>query len=760
MGGLLVLRLLALLAVLPLAFAASAHAAPPVTNTNDSGDGSLRRALAMANPGDVIEVPPGTYSLTSGQLVANQPDITVRNQPGAAEPTVQSTGEFRVFCIVNPNDVTLEGLVIHGGRAAPVGGGGCTGNQGGGIHAEAGSTLRLHDSIVQHNTAAPAQGGGGGIFAAGDLEVFDSIVRDNSTTAGLVVGNDNGGGGIRWTGTGTATFDLEDSSVYGNSATVGGGDSGGGGVYSEGPPILVNVTISSNHHVSGGGAPLTGGGAGLLVKTAGGSIEHATFFGNLSDRAGGALAGQATMLANSLFHANNAQAEPNCATGSADSQQGNTESTSAPTCDPIAGDQAGVDPKVGSLAVNGSENGTPTHAILARDSAAVNFGKNCTVNEDQRGVVRYQACDSGAYEFDGNTTADVPACSPTGVIPLALDSAPGGTVEGLSYRVSGGPELQSQTGDSGQPLTPATVTLPEGRATLEFWGRWTNGVQQGRGSAGVLVDKTSPTVAVEKDDGESIFVITRRETVDVTAADALSGLVQNPSATGVPVDTGRRGAATFASTAADLCQNQASDAFDYRVLAPGLGVRTVLERVRGAVRVRGGSAGARASQKGQSFSPLTQPRELPIRSFIDAKRGTARLTTARTRREDQIQDGLFSAGVFQVLQSRRVRSAGLTEVRLKGGNFRRCARRGKPGARSAAVYRRAIRRLRGNSRGRFRTRGRNSSATVRGTVWEVVDRCDGTLTKVKRGRVVVRDFRRQRTVIVRAGKSYLARAPR
>lgn len=40
------------------------------------------------------------------------------------------------------------------------------------------------------------------------------------------------------------------------------------------------------------------------------------------------------------------------------------------------------------------------------------------------------------------------------------------------------------------------------------------------------------------------------------------------------------------------------------------------------------------------------------------------------------------------------------------------------------------------------------------------DRCDGTLTKVTRGRVAVRDFRRKKTVLLRAGKSYLARAPR
>ena len=73
--------------------------------------------------------------------------------------------------------------------------------------------------------------------------------------------------------------------------------------------------------------------------------------------------------------------------------------------------------------------------------------------------------------------------------------------------------------------------------------------------------------------------------------------------------------------------------------------------------------------------------------------------------------------------------------------------------------RRAIRRLRASAKGRFRTRGRYSAATVRGTTWSVTDRCDGTLTKVTKGKVAVRDFRRKKTIIVKAGKSYLARAP-
>jgi hypothetical protein len=61
-------------------------------------------------------------------------------------------------------------------------------------------------------------------------------------------------------------------------------------------------------------------------------------------------------------------------------------------------------------------------------------------------------------------------------------------------------------------------------------------------------------------------------------------------------------------------------------------------------------------------------------------------------------------------------------------------------------------------RGRYRTRGRYSAATVRGTTWTVTDRCDGTLTSVTTGSVTVRDFRKKRNVIVRAHRSYLARA--
>ncbi|HEV2776778.1 MAG TPA: calcium-binding protein, partial [Solirubrobacteraceae bacterium] len=155
--------------------------------------------------------------------------------------------------------------------------------------------------------------------------------------------------------------------------------------------------------------------------------------------------------------------------------------------------------------------------------------------------------------------------------------------------------------------------------------------------------------------------------------------------------------------------------------------------------------------------PLLDTIGVPVATTLDARGGSLRLTSARSRGKSQ--SATFSSGLFTVLQARSRRP--ITELRLKGGDFRRCgtrAGRGRAGA--AQRRRRTIRRLRGNARGRFRTRGRYSAATVRGTDYTVEDRCDGTLTRVRRGVVLVRDFRRRRTVTVRAGRSYLARARR
>ena len=196
---------------------------------------------------------------------------------------------------------------------------------------------------------------------------------------------------------------------------------------------------------------------------------------------------------------------------------------------------------------------------------------------------------------------------------------------------------------------------------------------------------------------------------------------------------------------------------------PTLGVDVNVQEVSGTVLVgiKGAAARAsgkgRASQKGITFVPLSEARQIPVGSFLDTRKGTVRLESAANARGKR-QRGTFVKGLFQVRQSKKRSAKGLTDLVLKGSSFRSCKGRGSSDA-SASLSRRAIRRLRANANGRYRTSGRNSAATVRGTKWGITDRCDGTLTQVQRGTVVVRDFRRKKNIIVKAGKSYLAKAP-
>jgi hypothetical protein len=55
---------------------------------------------------------------------------------------------------------------------------------------------------------------------------------------------------------------------------------------------------------------------------------------------------------------------------------------------------------------------------------------------------------------------------------------------------------------------------------------------------------------------------------------------------------------------------------------------------------------------------------------------------------------------------------------------------------------------------------RYSAATVRGTTWLVQDSCAGTLTRVTKGVVSVFDNVKHKTILLKAGKQYLARARR
>jgi hypothetical protein len=160
---------------------------------------------------------------------------------------------------------------------------------------------------------------------------------------------------------------------------------------------------------------------------------------------------------------------------------------------------------------------------------------------------------------------------------------------------------------------------------------------------------------------------------------------------------------------------------------------------------------------------LTGGATIPVGSRIDTRQGRVALTSAATGSGARTQTARFYQGTFTVRQSRPARrgAALTTDIVLAAASRSQCAT--ARGAGAAAVSKRkgphaVLGRLWGNGKGRFRTKGKYSAATVRGTIWLTQERCDGTLTRVRRGTVSVRDLKRRKTVTVRAGRSYLARA--
>lgn len=146
------------------------------------------------------------------------------------------------------------------------------------------------------------------------------------------------------------------------------------------------------------------------------------------------------------------------------------------------------------------------------------------------------------------------------------------------------------------------------------------------------------------------------------------------------------------------------------------------------------------------FVELTATDQLPVGTQVDTINGAIQLTAARAGGLTDTSE--FFDGLFTIQQAS---ATALTELQLNGGDFS-CIE----GAFSWARTKKPVRRLWGSGRGKYRTRGRYSAATVRGTRWKTEDRCDGTLTLVEEGVVAVRDFVRNADVVLRAGQSYLA----
>ncbi len=256
-----------------------------VTNTNDSGAGSLRQAITSADAstgkniinfcGLFDDGLAHTISLTGGGLSITDDIIILGKNPNLL--TISDDSASRVFDITSGATATINGLTITNSYNA-VGGGGGISNEG---------ILTLNNSIITGNTVTNNAtdiiygsnfGEGGGIYNSGNLIVNHSTISNNLATVvpgeDLDFGGDSGeGGGIYNTGSLIVNY----STI--NNSTVTGDDGGaGGGIYSTGSTIVNHSTISNNSASGGGGIYDLGGSL---------TVNHSTIGDNSGGDGGG-----------------------------------------------------------------------------------------------------------------------------------------------------------------------------------------------------------------------------------------------------------------------------------------------------------------------------------------------------------------------------------------------------------------------------------------------------------------------------------------
>lgn len=252
-----------------------------VSNSADSGTGSLRQALLDANynPGlDSISFASSVHNITlsSGELAITE-SVTLQGS-GANKLSISGNDASRVLNIHNGN-VSISGLTITHGRsdkfATNLAG------IGGGILNQAGASLSLVDVVLSNNQAV------------GDA----SIITDLTGIGGYIYSGGGVGGGVANLGTLSATT----CSFVNNLARGGDGSVGpfypniiypglalGGGLYN----LLASATLSNCHfgmneaqagsNCLGSFAGIGGGGAiynDATLNVSGSSFSHNQAFG-------------------------------------------------------------------------------------------------------------------------------------------------------------------------------------------------------------------------------------------------------------------------------------------------------------------------------------------------------------------------------------------------------------------------------------------------------------------------------------------------
>ncbi|MCP4702457.1 MAG: hypothetical protein GY862_37200, partial [Gammaproteobacteria bacterium] len=404
---------------------------PVVANSNDSGAGSLRLAIADACAGDTIAFDAGIagQTITLNSQLSIKKDLTIDGT--GQNITVSGGNSRRVFEITAGNVTLTEFSIVNGNTINSVG------DNGGGINHAGSGTLTLSNVTVDNNTAA-ADGGGLYNIVSGTVNINDSVFSNNAATAngggiknddvltlsGVTVNNNSsGGGGAGIYSSGSGSINITDSRILFNT--------GGNGIF-QGANSVMTVTGSViNNNVSGieSWGDLTVSNTTIALNTADGIIKrnnaktgtlnNVTIANNLrgifKDGASASLT-----VTNTIAATNGADCAGDVASITSDGY--NLANDATCTIFVNTGDTTGTDPLLGAL----QDNGGRTETMLP-GAPAINVGNNAACETaDQRGVPRPlgTACDIGAVKT-------LPACPSANI--AYVDSTAAGTKEGDSW---------------------------------------------------------------------------------------------------------------------------------------------------------------------------------------------------------------------------------------------------------------------------------------------------------------------------------------
>jgi hypothetical protein len=410
-----------------------------------------------------------------------------------------------------------------------------------------------------------------------------------------------------------------------------------------------------------------------------------------------------------------------------------TPSGTSPTSDADRYEYIAAPSVTGISPASGPEAGGTTVTITGTDllgTTDVKFGSTPATDVSVGGTAQITATAP-----PGTGTVDVTVTTPSGtsatsdadqysyVAPRFLPQTGSPTV------LTEAPTMHSSTG-----LSLAGSVNPQGLITTAHFEYGLDSRYTTPGTSGPIYDQSTPTMQIGSDfQSHPVFT-------------PVAGLVPNALYHARLVATNTAGTTfgpdvTFTTPA------------DPAPPAPKLASSFNVTPVSGLVLV----------QVNGKFVPLTQVRSVHAGAVINTLKGTLKLITA-TGKKHKTQSGTFGGAVFKVTQVGSGKNKGLATLALvegaRGGpSYAACTSHKTKHASIAAVSKKTLQLLHGSdNHAKFRTKGRYSAATIRGTVWTIADRCDGTLVHVTRGLVDVTDFVRHITVAVHAGHSYLALA--